>query len=295
MRRIRFRGGPFRAAVLAVSVVAMVASTAAPASARDRAASRLRHAAAATAAEGSARMSGTATVTVGDTTLKIAIDGVQQFPHDGAGADASMKITYTDAPPPLDGLTIESLVKDGTVYLALGPVLEAAGRELPPSLDGIKWAEVTTADGSGAQTGLTAGSSDPSGALDQLLGITNGSVEKIGPDTVRGAPATHYRASVNVRRAIARAPQSEQDEVRDALAALPAEFPVDVWIDADGRLVRESLDLDFKVSGQSVSESVVQELYDFGTPVHVEAPPPEQTTKLDRFLKVLSTPSGALA
>jgi len=80
--------------------------------------------------------------------------------------------------------------------------------------------------------------------------------------------------------------------LRDAMkqfAGLFGTIPADVWIDADGLMRRERIEIDFgKVlrglgaPGSQTDDSVITEMldfYDFGAPVHVEAPPADQVSQ----------------
>src|SRR5436305_3655499 len=80
-------------------------------------------------------------------------------------------------------------------------------------------------------------SNDPTSGLELLRGADT--VVTVGTEDVRGTPTTHYRLVVNVDKAIAEAPADQ----RDALTKLQNlstthTFPLDVWLDGDGRVRR---------------------------------------------------------
>lgn len=132
---------------------------------------------------------------------------------------------------------------------------------------------------------------DPSSELAYLRGIAD-TVTDLGPDTVAGTPTTHYRGTVDLDRAgqLAGAP------VQPAITALEQQLgsttlPVDVWLDAQGRV--RKLVLDEQVSQPaatpgsqptSVRLSVTVTLSDFGVAADITAPPADQVTDVtDEF------------
>jgi hypothetical protein len=106
-------------------------------------------------------------------------------------------------------------------------------------------------DSAGAGTGFSG--IDPTKLLDYLRRVSN-DVTKVGTETVRGAETTHYRATID----------------------LPGggSLPIDVWIDDQGYARKATLDAD--ASGSHLN--VVFEMYDFGAPVNVDAPPSSEVT-----------------
>jgi len=100
------------------------------------------------------------------------------------------------------------------------------------------------------------------------------SVTRVGEEQVRGAHTTHYRAQVDLQRAV------QQGVFGQATAA----FPVDVWIDDQGRASRTSYSMKAVTAG---SFSFTQELYDFGKAdvSGVTAPPADQTRDISSLTK----------
>lgn len=126
---------------------------------------------------------------------------------------------------------------------------------------------------------------DPSNALSMLNGASE--VEELGTEEVRGVETTHYRATVDLRRAL-----EEQEAVEDRqrfeqfLDQLGTEIiPVEVWLDDDGRARRMVFDQPLPdTPGAPLPEdaamSMTIELHDFGVDVPVEIPPPSEVTDL---------------
>ena len=71
-----------------------------------------------------------------------------------------------------------------------------------------------------------------------------------------------------------------------------SKLPVEVWLDDKNRVRRYAMDATVPVpedapempEGGEMRTSIVAEYYDFGTPVDVQAPPPDQTTEGSKLL-----------
>ena len=130
---------------------------------------------------------------------------------------------------------------------------------------------------------------DPTQQLEALKDV--GSVEKIGQEKVRGAQTTHYRAIMDLKKAAAQeGPEAEKayDEMIEQMGT--SEIPVDAWIDEQGRARRIKVDMtttvpipsaDPSAGGATTEEKIrvtmTEDIFDFGVPVNVSAPPPEKT------------------
>lgn len=165
---------------------------------------------------------------------------------------------------------------DGTVAYMRLPFL--AG-ELP---EGKEWVELDlgrAAEMQGldlAELRSFAQGSDPREALDYLRSIA-GELTRMGTEDVRGVPTVHYFAVVDWQKALARAArEANQAGLFDQLQSLRGvvqNIPVDVWVDADMLVRRMKMDLSASSGVQQASAAFVLELFDYGQPVDVEAPP----------------------
>jgi hypothetical protein len=134
---------------------------------------------------------------------------------------------------------------------------------------------------------LTSGSSDPTSGLSYLNGAADG-VTKVGTETLRGAKTTHYKATVDLQKAEAKATAAQKQTIEKARTQLgTSTFPVDVWIDSAGRVRKMSYSFDLSkvksASGQSAGvgqTTATIEFYDYGTPVNLTEPPADQVTDL---------------
>lgn len=123
---------------------------------------------------------------------------------------------------------------------------------------------------------------DPAQALAYLRGA--GEAEEVGTEEVRGAQTTHYRLTVDLEEAAARAPEYRAVIEQGLQAGGSAEVPTEVWVDEDGlvRRVRMVYAGVPTAEGTSADVTVTTELYDFGTEVSVEPPPRDQVLNLDQ-------------
>ena len=129
---------------------------------------------------------------------------------------------------------------------------------------------------------------DPTGQLEYLRGVSE-SVEKVGEEQVRGAQTTRYEATIDLRKAATQeGPEAREayDETIEMLGA--SKLPVEVWLDDQNRIRRFAMNLTVPMPENAASPNAsredatmrtqtVVEYYDFGVPVDVQAPPPEQT------------------
>ncbi|HZQ85362.1 MAG TPA: hypothetical protein VFA83_11015 [Acidimicrobiales bacterium] len=136
---------------------------------------------------------------------------------------------------------------------------------------------------------------DPSQFLDLLKSVSD-DIKEVGKEKLRGAETTHYHGTVDLGKAIAANPQLDA-EAKTNLGSLYKNLtgPADVWIDSDGRLRKMTYSIDaskFDPSAVSSNPKVAAglqqiagidftlELYQFGVPVSVTAPPANETTDL---------------
>lgn len=166
---------------------------------------------------------------------------------------------------------------DGTVAYMRMPFLAS---ELP---SGKSWVRIDLAEAARLQGGdfgelqSFAKGGDPRETLDYLRSIAGG-LTRIGTEEIRGVPTAHYFAVVDWRKAVARAGREANkpgllDQLQGPGGSIQ-NIPVDVWVDGD-KLVRR-MTMEFSVSSpdqQQAKASMSMELFDYGEPVTIEAPP----------------------
>ena len=121
-----------------------------------------------------------------------------------------------------------------------------------------------------ADPGGPRGLTDPLWPLDALFGASDDAVE-IGPQPVRGVPATRYRLTVDLARADAALPAgvSVPSVPYRSLSRLPAQ----VWLDAAGLACRISVSSEPDAAAEAQVWSIV-ELWDWGVAVDLTPPGP---------------------
>jgi len=187
---------------------------------------------------------------------------------DGSKADLTATLPKgtlgSDAP-----LAVHERVVAKKAYLSLDGVSPLPG--LMPDM----WVSVDVDSAPGA-TGL--GSLASTGGvrplLDTLRSVTT--VTELGPQQVGGVATTHYRATITASSLVGSlaglAPGGSIPGLpAGAIPGLPSDaaVPVDVWVDASGRLVGLTAALG---SGGSPAASVRLAFADFGAPLQVSAP-----------------------
>ncbi|MFI8306159.1 hypothetical protein ACIF80_22475 [Streptomyces sp. NPDC085927] len=174
------------------------------------------------------------------------------------------------------GERIEQRVVDQVLYQKL-PRSETPGSKPWIKIDLQKVAE---RQGVGDQS-----VNDPAQAAAFAKAIDDKDVTRKGTAKVGEVNTTHYRVAVDV---------TELPNGAALRRQLGPTLPMDVWLDDDGRIRRQQIDMTLKApaeggatdrtsaSPQSAKVRTVMEFSDFGTDVKAEAPPSRQVTDLTR-------------
>jgi len=125
---------------------------------------------------------------------------------------------------------------------------------------------------------------DPSANLD-LLKTANSEIKSLGRATIDGMATTHYRATVDPTALAERMPAMSAALGRIDLP----EFPMDVWINGDGRVVQ--VREDFEV--ERVKFKMVMKFRDFGTAPPIEVPKSADAERVGSFEEAIAIVSGA--
>ena len=174
---------------------------------------------------------------------------------------------------------LDAIVDGDVVYVRFPPIAE----ELPAGKTWIKgdakdFSKTGTAglDQAGSLSGI-----DPRDVFGVLQAVS-GTIESVGSEDVRGVATSHYRATLDPAKISALLPAGQRQSFggidEAAKQAGLSDLPIDVWIDADGRVRKLSIELDAKMPGsdQSLQASLVVEVYDYGVPLELELPPADQ-------------------
>jgi hypothetical protein len=119
--------------------------------------------------------------------------------------------------------------------------------------------------------GLTSAGSNPGDVLATLEGVSEHGVHEVGDDTLHGVRTTHYRAEIDLEKALRSSASIVDADTFDRFVKQLGSRTTtqEVWLDADG-VVRQ-IAFEYFVQGQKVAATL--ELYDFGQ-VELPAPPP---------------------
>jgi hypothetical protein len=221
---------------------------------------------------GSARTTLTLSFTSGDNPTTIRGEGVFDLRTRIGGVSVDLGALGGA----LAGAPVDAVVGAQGLFVKLPPGQNSGG---PP------WLKLDLATLS-QQAGLNLGSlaqlqqSDPTQALSYLKGALD-DVDEVGEETQRGEETTHYRGTIDLRKASASLPPDSQRGIEDAIASLgTSRLPVDVWVDDEGRIRKMRFSADPDGAGPNSAGTVEIELYDFGTTADVQVPPADQVTDL---------------
>lgn len=187
-------------------------------------------------------------------------------------------LDFTVPNPDGGTLMIESILDGTTVYEKFPPEM---GVPLPA---GKTWVRIDVAKAA-EQQGIDANalsqpsSGDPTAAVNFLRGASN--AQRVGEERLRGEAVEHYRATIDLDKAAQQAP--ELRAAYDTASAMLGthSFPVDAWIDAEGRVRKIVYSVRIgsgtanpALSGATMSQTF--EFLDFGASVDAAAPPASQ-------------------
>lgn len=223
----------------------------------------------ATTAAGSAAFGMAGTMTVGGQTLQIKGNGAV----DMVGHRMRMSMSV---PVPGFGDVNADEIFDGSAFYMHFP------DQLMQKLPGAKpWMKLDL-QALGKRNGvdfkqlIQANQSNPDDLVKALKGV--GSSEVVGHENVNGAPTTHYKATIDLDKALSKI---SDKQTADALEQTYAQagvgsMPIDVWIDRENRVRRESM----KFSAGAMSLDMTVDFLRFGVPVDTTPPPADQTMDL---------------
>jgi LppX_LprAFG lipoprotein len=126
---------------------------------------------------------------------------------------------------------------------------------------------------------------DPTQTLKYLLGASE-DFERVGSEEVRGVETTHYRGTVDLRKALEQIPADSRDELERVLELVgDPKMPFEVWIDDDGlaRQMKYEQPMPVGQGGEDATMALTMEMYDFGADVDVEPPPDDEVIDLQEL------------
>lgn len=215
--------------------------------------------------------------------VDVTADGVMDMPKRIGELDMSLGQV-------LPG-TIHMIITGDILYMKLPAALAS---QIPGSKPFVKVDLQQLSQQQGVNISALQQNPDATAQLDMLRGVSN-DVHEVGKEQVRGVATTHYQATVDLKKAEGTLtnPDAKAAMQRSEQILGTSTFPIDVWVDAQGRTRRLNYQMDLsKVtvpnqgSGQKLNGQMKlsMELFDFGTPVNVTAPPADQTSDLSSLI-----------
>ncbi|WP_138905337.1 LppX_LprAFG lipoprotein [Streptomyces albidochromogenes] len=190
---------------------------------------------------------------------------------DLAEGDSEMTLTA-------GGQKIEQRVVDGILY-------QKPPEEQQAKVPGKKpWIKIDLKKAAQRAGGDSSQVNDPAESAGFAKGVTDKDVRKIGTEQVGGTSTTRYRVTIDVDKLAGTGDRAKADQLKKQLGPT---LPMDVWLDDDGRIRRQQMDMRVKApdgaeSGgpQKAQVRTVIEYSDFGAELDVEPPAAGRTADM---------------
>lgn len=129
---------------------------------------------------------------------------------------------------------------------------------------------------------------DPSDFIVALRGAV--AEHEVGVERINGVKATHYKATIDYSKAERNAPADLQETMRAVAMTLQQTtgkdtVPVDVWVDRQGKVVRQALTVVSTVGATEQKTSLRIDLSNYGVPVTVKLPPKKESVDLLELMR----------
>ena len=187
------------------------------------------------------------------------VTGVAEGEVDFRSGDGSMRVRYQTPTEP-GYLLYEVMVVDGVTFLQ------------PPGMEAASGSWVMS-EGPALLAPLDLSASPES--FIELLSHASDDFEIVGEEEVRGIATTHYRVEIAGDRLFETILGTSADKTgeSDGPSSISGDpVTVDVWLDGEGLLRRET----FEIPLGSEPRRFSLEIFDYGVEVDVEAPPPDK-------------------
>ncbi len=182
---------------------------------------------------------------------------------------------------PQAGMTVDMSERMvGTTIYMHSPLFSGATGKPWIKLDLQK---IGKAEGLDMSAAMSGGGSDPTQML-EYLNAASDSIDRVGTEDVRGtSTTTHYHVVVDLLKIANAVPAAKHVAVRRTLQREvdligTRTMPIDVWIDSQGLVRREHVQLSMRPQNATVPVGMEMtiDFFDFGAPVHVVPPPARQ-------------------
>ena len=260
-----------------IAVLAVLAVGLLPACAQASAAERIAAAPDVTTEQGSARMTLKMDMLGGAQDVSVAAEGAVDFESQTSTMTMDMSALGAQA-----GMgELEVLTQGTTIYMKF-PNYQQMG--IPTEWVKMDLEKMTGLQGMESLSQMN--NNDPGKQMEMLRGVSE-EVEEVGTEDVRGTETTHYKATIEIDKALEEMPEEARDSFSKQFETLGVDtLPTEIWLDEDGLLRRQKVSVDMSkaqgapaAGGQMPTEMVMDmEFYDFGAEVDVEPPPANEVT-----------------
>jgi hypothetical protein len=235
-----------------------------------------------TAAKGTMRMTMRQTMSLGsEDSLPMSGEGVFDTKNNRGEMTMTMDLSSLKAVGAIGrAASTQHVIIDGSTMYMSSPLFAGGlpGRKQWLKVDLAKLGKLADVD---VGSLMQSGSQDPTQMLRFLKGAS-GDVTKLGTETVRGEPTTHYKATIDFAKIPDTVPADQRAAVRSAMRELvrlggSKTMPVEVWIGDDGLARRVATHMTITIEEQRTKLSQRMEFYDFGTKVAIAIPRASET------------------
>jgi hypothetical protein len=199
----------------------------------------------------------------------------QSIPLNGNGAidmrNQRMRMSMSFPVPGFGSMKTDALFDGDALYMHLP---DAVAQRIPLGKSWMKLDLAALAKSSGVDLKqLTQGNQgNPADFLQALKGV--GSSRKLGSENIGGVATTHYRATIDPKKALDQIPDKQGGGTLKQMLSTSGldSIPLDVWVDRAGRVRRESI----KVSAAGTAMDMTVSFTRFGVPVDTTPPSADQ-------------------
>ena len=231
----------------------------------------------------------------GEMPISMAAEGLIDFANKRTSMEMDLgeMMASMGAPSGVDG-RMQFVLDDLTMYMRSG-LFSAMGAPGVGPDTWIRFDLETLGQQQGMDLGQLMGGStnDPRQGLAFLKGVTEGGVQEVGTEDVRGESTTHYKATVDLEKAASESGAFvDEASFRTFIDQFETtEIDVDAWLDDEGRVRRISMPLPLPASNPAAAQlgemSMSMDYFDFGTDAEIEIP----TDSVD-FQKLMANAGG---
>lgn len=215
----------------------------------------------------------------------------QSIPLNGNGAidmkNQRLRMSMSFPVPGFGSMKTDALMDGKAIYMHMP---EALASRIPLGKSWMKIDLEALAKSSGVDLkGLSQPSQGNPADMLQALKAVGGS-RKLGSEDLDGVATTHYRATIDPKKALDRIPDKQSSSMLKQMLSSSGlgAIPIDVWIDRAGRVRRESM----KFSANGTSMDMTISFTRFGVAVDTTPPAPDQVLDAGGLLALAGGVSG---